>query len=154
MYQESDSDDDTGGIDAGDMGDDSKIKDPSPSGANLKECVDALSPNDGYLKECVDDEVDKSNISSSSNGDNDSKKEKSKAETIRDEIIEREDEEEYFLKNDAVGKFMFNYNKTTAMSNDLPEMNAPDAPVIISPGEGTFLRICFDYNINEIIHYM
>ena len=30
---------------------------------------------------------------------------------------------------------MFNYNKTTAMSNDLPEMNAPDAPVIISPGE-------------------
>ena len=47
------------------------------------------------MKECVDDEVDKSNMSSSSNGDNDSTKEKSKAETIRDEIIEREDEEEY-----------------------------------------------------------
>ena len=35
---------------------------------------------------------------------------------------------------------MFNYNKTTAMSNDLPEMEAPDAPVIISPGEGKHLE--------------
>ena len=58
-------------------------------------------------------------------------KEKSKSEKIRDEIIEREDDEEDFLKNDAVGKFMFNYNRTTAMSDDVPEMNAPDAPVII-----------------------
>ena len=91
------------------------------------------------MKDCVTDEVDKSNFSSSSEGNDDSKK-KSRTEEIRDEIIEREDEEEYFLKNDAVGKFMFNYNKTTAMSNDLPEMNAPDASVIISPGEGK----CFD----------
>ena len=47
------------------------------------------------LKEFVDDKVDKSNISSSSDGVNDSTK-KSKAETIQDEILEREDEEEYF----------------------------------------------------------
>ena len=98
------------------------------------------SSNETDLKECITDEVDKSNISSSSDNNDDSKKVKSKAEEIRDEIIEREDEEEHFLKNDAVGKYMFNYNKTTAMSNDLPEMNAPDAPVIISPGEGK----CFD----------
>ena len=105
--------------------------------------IDNSSPSDDNLKECVNDEVDISNMSSSSDGDNDQKEWKSKAETIRDEILEREDEEEYFLKNDAVGKFMFNYNRTTAMSNDLPEMNAPDAPVIISPGEGIFSKMYF-----------
>ena len=94
--------------------------------------------SDGDLKEGINEELGSSNKSSSSDGDkdDDSKKEKSKAEIIRDEILEREDDEEYFLKNDAVGKFMFNYNRTTAMSDDVPEMNAPDAPVIISPGEG------------------
>ena len=109
------------------------------SGSSDDSKIDASSPNTDYLKECVTDEVDKSNFSSSSEGNDDSKK-KSRTEEIRDEIIEREDEEEYFLKNDAVGKFMFNYNKTTAMSNDLPEMNAPDAPIIISPGEGKYFK--------------
>ena len=122
MYQESD--DDISSI-ADDVDDDSKI--------------DNSTHRDDDLKECVNDEVDKS-IISSSDSDNDQNKERSKAEEVRDEILEREDDEEYFLKNDAVGKFMFNYNKTTAMSNDLPEMEAPDAPVTISPGEGKHLE--------------
>ena len=122
MYEESD--DDTSGI-ADDVDNDTKIDDSTH--------------RDDDLKECVIDEVDKSNISSS-DSDNDQKKDRSKAEEVRDEILEREDDEEYFLKHDAVGKFMFNYNKTTAMSNDLPEMEAPDAPVTISPGEGKHLE--------------
>ena len=127
MYQESDDD----------LSDSADNVDDNPT-------VKSSSPNEDYLKECVNDEVDKSNISSS-NSSNDQQMEKSKAEEIRDEILEREDEEEYFLKHDAVGKFMFNYNKTTAMSNDLPEINAPDAPVIISPGEGRYLRNILDF---------
>ena len=65
-------------------------------------------------------------------------KEKSKAEKIRDELIEKETDEEYYLKHDCVGRFQFNYNQTTAMSHDQPEMNVqdPDAPIIIAPGEG------------------
>ena len=51
------------------------------------------APKGDDLKECVNEDLDVSNKSSSSEGDNDSKKEKSKAETLRDEIIEREDEE-------------------------------------------------------------
>ena len=46
-----------------------------------------------------------------------------------------EDEEEY-LKLDAVGKFQFKYNKVTALSNNYPEMFASDQPHIIAPGEG------------------
>ena len=72
--------------------------------------------------------------------DEDRKKVKSKSEEIRDEIIQKETDEEYYLKHDCVGRFQFNYNRTTAMSHDTPEMNVrdPDAPIIISPGEGRY----------------
>ena len=46
-----------------------------------------------------------------------------------------EDEEEY-LKLDAVGKYQFKYNKVTGLSNNYPEMFASDKPHIIAPGEG------------------
>ena len=65
-----------------------------------------------------------------------SKQEKSRVEVIQEEIVERENEEEHYLKNDAVGKFIFEYNKTTCMSSDVPEIGIPDAPITIAPGEG------------------
>ena len=64
------------------------------------------------------------------------KKAKTRAEEIGEEIIEKEADEEYYLKHDCIGRFQFNYNQTTAMSHDQPEMNVQDAPIIISPGEG------------------
>ena len=70
--------------------------------------------------------------------DKDTKKEETRADEIRKEIIEKEDDEEYYLKHDCVGRFQFNYNQTTAMSHDTPEMDVPDAPIIISPGEGRY----------------
>ena len=68
--------------------------------------------------------------------DANNKQEKSRVEAIQDEIVERENEEEHYLKNDAVGKFIFEYNKTTCMSSDVPEIGIPDAPITIAPGEG------------------
>ena len=68
----------------------------------------------------------------------DVKQAKTRAEEIGEEIIEKEADEEYYLKHDCVGRFQFNYNHTTAMNHDQPEMNVQDAPIIISPGEGRY----------------
>ena len=78
------------------------------------------------------------------------KPEKSRAEVIHDEIKEREDQEEHYLKNDATGKFMFEYNRTTCMSEDLPEIGIQDTPITISPGEGiisNFMNLRIDFYI-------
>ena len=85
-----------------------------------------VSNTDDHSKECDVDNDDVEIV----------KPEKSKAEVIQDEIVERENEEEHYLKNDAVGKFIFEYNKTTCMSSDVPEIGIPDAPITIAPGEG------------------
>ena len=94
----------------------------------------------------MDVEIDKNLLSSddhskeSDNGDDIEKEkpEKSRSEVIQDEIIEREDEEEHYLKNDATGKYMFEYNRTTCLSDDVPEIGIPDTPITISPGEGKY----------------
>ena len=79
MYQESDDE----SIIADDLEEASKIDDSSLSDDNLKKCFDASSASDDNLKESVDDEVDKSNISSSSDRDNDSKNEKSRQKQFK-----------------------------------------------------------------------
>ena len=40
------------------------------------------------------------------------------------------------MKNDASGKFQFNYNRVTAFSNNYPEIDVGDKPLILAPGEG------------------
>ena len=86
-----------------------------------------LSRSDDQSKECdIDDDIEKE------------KPEKSRSEVIQDEINEREDDEEHYLKNDATGKFMFEYNRTTCLSDDVPEIGIPDRPITISPGEGKY----------------
>ena len=91
----------------------------------------------------IDNNLSRDNDHSSEECDNDNsiekeKPEKSRSEAIQDEIIEREDDEEHYLKNDATGKYMFEYNRTTCLSDDVPEIGIPDTPITISPGEGKY----------------
>ena len=53
-----------------------------------------------------------------------------------DELTALEKEEEYYLKNDSVAKFQFNYNSVTTFSNDYPEMDVGGVPLSVAPGEG------------------
>ena len=108
--------------------------------------IDDKENSDGDLiSDCSNNDVDLNVDTNVSRPDDNStildddannKQEKSRVEAIQDEIVERENEEEHYLKNDAVGKFMFEYNKTTCMSSDVPEIGIPDAPITIAPGEG------------------
>ena len=91
----------------------------------------------------IDNNLSRDNDHSSKECDNDNdiekeKPEKSRSEAIQDEIIEREDDEEHYLKNDATGKYMFEYNRTTCLSDDVPEIGISDTPITISPGEGKY----------------
>ena len=109
--------------------------------------IEDKEDSDGDLNsDCSNNDIDLNvDINLSRNDDNstlldddaeNNKQEKSRVEIIQDEIVERENEEEHYLKNDAVGKFIFEYNKTTCMSSDVPEIGIPDAPITIAPGEG------------------
>ena len=95
-----------------------------------------VSNSDNHSIECDVDDDKVENI----------KPEKSRAELIQDEIKEREDQEEHYLKNDATGKFMFEYNRTTCMSEDLPEIGIQDTPITISPGEGKISNFIMNLN--------
>ena len=85
------------------------------------------------------DEVDKLNISRQSLNDcivedsNDTAKE----EEV-DDIELCEKEEEKYLRNDAVAKWQFDYNKVICFGNDFPELSAPlqSDPISVAPGEG------------------
>ena len=109
--------------------------------------IDDKEDSDGDLNsDCSNNDLDVNVDTNVSRHDDDStligddgesnKQEKSRVEFIQDAIVERENEEEHYLKNDAVGRFMFEYNKTTCMSSDVPEIGIPDAPITIAPGEG------------------
>ena len=49
-----------------------------------------------------------------------------------------EAEEEKYLRNDAVAKWQFDYNRVICFSNDFPELSAPvqNDPISVAPGEG------------------
>ena len=103
-----------------------------------------VSNSDDHSEECDVDNDDVEIV----------KPEKSKAEVIQDEIVERENEEEHYLKNDATGKYMFEYNRTTCMSEDLPEIGIQDTPITISPGEGkisNFMNLKIDFKYSNIL---
>ena len=53
-----------------------------------------------------------------------------------DELTALQKEEEYYLKNDSVAKYQFNYNSVTTFSNDYPEMDVGGVPLAVAPGEG------------------
>ena len=55
---------------------------------------------------------------------------------LKKEVTEAEDDEAEYLKLDPAGKFMFNYNRVTGLSNNYPEIYVRDQPHIIAPGEG------------------
>ena len=55
---------------------------------------------------------------------------------IKRKMKEAQEDEEEYLKNDASGKFQFNYNRVTAFSNNYPEIQFSDEPLILAPGEG------------------
>ena len=49
-----------------------------------------------------------------------------------------EAEEEKYLRNDAVAKWQFDYNRVICFGNDFPELSAPvqNDPISVAPGEG------------------
>ena len=55
---------------------------------------------------------------------------------LKKEMTEAEDDEAEYLKLDPAGKFMFNYNRVTGLSNNYPEIYIRDQPHVIAPGEG------------------
>ena len=52
-----------------------------------------------------------------------------------------EAEEEKYLKNDAVAKWQFDYNKVICFGNDFPELSAAahNDPISVAPGEGLLI---------------
>ena len=56
-----------------------------------------------------------------------------------DEVELCEAEEEKYLKNDAVARWQFDYNKVICFGNDFPELSAAqhnNDPISLAPGEG------------------
>ena len=55
-----------------------------------------------------------------------------------DEVELCEAEEERYLRNDAVAKWQFDYNRVICFGNDFPELSAPaqNEPISVAPGEG------------------
>ena len=85
------------------------------------------------------DEVDKKNISRQSLNDcvvEDSDETAKEREV--DEVELCEAEEERYLRNDAVAKWQFDYNRVICFGNDFPELSAhvQDKPISVAPGEG------------------
>ena len=85
------------------------------------------------------DEVDKMNISRQSLNDCvvEDSDETAKEKEV-DEVELCEAEEERYLRNDAVAKWQFDYNRVICFGNDFPELSAhvQDKPISVAPGEG------------------
>ena len=85
------------------------------------------------------DEVDTMDISRQSLNDCvvEDSNEAAKEEEV-DEVELCEAEEERYLRNDAVAKWQFDYNRVICFGNDFPELSAPaqNEPISLAPGEG------------------
>ena len=55
---------------------------------------------------------------------------------VKKEVLKPDDDEAEYLKLDPAGRFQFNYNRVTGLSNNYPEIYVRDRPHIIAPGEG------------------
>ena len=55
---------------------------------------------------------------------------------IKEKVKEEFDDEAEYLKLDPAGRFQFNYNRVTGLSNNYPEIFVRDQPHTIAPGEG------------------
>ena len=55
---------------------------------------------------------------------------------LKDKVKEELDDEAEYLKLDPAGRFQFNYNRVTGLSNNYPEIYVRDQPHTIAPGEG------------------
>ena len=71
-----------------------------------------------------------------SNEESDALEELPKLIKIKKEVVKADDDEAEYLKLDPAGKFQFNYNRVTGLSNNYPEIYVRDQPHTIAPGEG------------------
>ena len=55
---------------------------------------------------------------------------------VKKEEGSTDDDETEYLKLDPAGRFQFNYNRVTGLSNNYPEIYVRDTPHTIAPGEG------------------
>ena len=109
--------------------------------------VEESSEEDEVEVDCVTargDEVDNMDISKQSLNDcvvEDLDEAVKEAEV--DEVELCEAEEEKYLKNDAVAKWQFDYNKVICFGNDFPELSAAvhDEPISVAPGEGLLIKL-------------
>ena len=83
------------------------------------------------------DPLEKSPEVDETHGEDDSESEKMpKLVKLKEKVKKELDDEAEYLKLDPAGKFQFNYNRVTGLSNNYPEIYVRDQAHIIAPGEG------------------
>ena len=109
----------------------------SSRNSNSEQFIDSSMETDSFEKSS---EASEENISPDDSVESDQFDEAGELEKlpklVKKEVLKPDDDEAEYLKLDPAGRFQFNYNRVTGLSNNYPEIYVRDQPHTIAPGEG------------------